>query len=173
MAKTKIDSASRQFELWCALGVVAILGAVAVAMESFAASGSATASAIVIEPVAISTQSDLVFSASGTNMTRVMILSAAGIGGGMSGAPSSGAATSPASLTISGDGNTTYAITVPSTMTVAQTGATQTVTVTTDVSSGLGSGKSQTVLIGGTLVAGLSKAQGSYAGTLMVVIEYN
>jgi hypothetical protein len=167
------EPGARRFGFCCALGAAATLTALAVGMETFAASGSATATATIIEPVAITTSGDLVFSASGANMARVVILSAYGNGGGMSSAPSDAAAASPASVTISGDGSTSYAVTVPSTLTATDRGGTQSVTVASSIADGGASGRSQTVLIGGLLVAGLTQTQGRYAGTLTVTIEYN
>lgn len=171
MGEQHIPVARRAGFCW-ALAAAASLTALA-GIETFAASGVATATATVIEPVAVTTAGDLVFSASAANMTRVVFLSAYGGGGGISSAPSGAAAASPASVTVSGDGSTTYAVTVPSTVTATETGGAQSVTVAASVADGGTSGTSQTVLIGGTLVAGLTQTQGSYAGTLTVTIEYN
>lgn len=155
----------------------AMAGGMVDGTAAYAASASAQASAIVIAPVAITRTANLEFSAPRPRATSVVIQSTGGLSGNMSGASSTATESTPASFTVSGDGNTTYAVTVPSPIVVTQTGGAQTITVAAEVASkhanGLFPTSTENVLVGGTLMASLSPAQGSYAGSFSVVIEYN
>ncbi len=160
--------------------MASLLGSVGLGPKAYAASASAQASATVIAPVVIATAGTARVSPSPANMTSVFVQGVGGMSGGMGGggvSTSSAAESTLASVTISSDGNQSYAVSVPSSVVATASGGEQSISVATAVSSKQAAGAlsqtTETVLIGGMLMASLSPSSGSYAGDVRVTIEYN
>ena len=85
---------------------------------------------------------------------------------------------SPATFTVGGEPNATYAITLPDDATVTLTGAGDPMAITDFVSSPSGTGTLsggglQTLYVGGTLHVGAAQVAGVYSGTFDVTVTYN
>jgi len=84
----------------------------------------------------------------------------------------------PATFTVGGEPNATYAITLPDDVTVTLTGAGDPMAVTDFVSSPVGTGTLsggglQTLYVGATLNVGAAQVAGVYTGTFDVTVTYN
>lgn len=144
-------------------------------------SGTATATATIITPIAISKTVDMNFgnvavsAAAGT-----VVLSPAGVRtktGGVT-LPIVAGTISAASFTVTGLGSYTYTITLPSTpLTINNGSNTMTVNSFTSTPSGTGtlSGGSQVLNVGATLNVGVNQAAGLYtsASPFTVTVNYN
>jgi hypothetical protein len=85
---------------------------------------------------------------------------------------------SPATFTVGGEPNATYAISLPDDVTVTLTGPGDPMAVTDFVSSPSGTGTlsgggSETLYVGGTLNVGAAQVAGAYTGTFDVTVTYN
>jgi hypothetical protein len=85
---------------------------------------------------------------------------------------------SPATFTVGGEPNATYAITLPDNSTVTLTGPGDPMAVTDFASSPSGTGTlsgggSETLYVGGTLNVGAAQVAGAYTGTFDVTVTYN
>lgn len=169
-----------------ALASVVALGAFG-ASNGFAATETTTATATVIEPIAITKTAELVFgkfapgaggtvtvSTSGTRTASGAILSTIG------------STPTAAKFDVTGDADATYSIdwSVASLLTDPGSSETMTLTkisdldasgaVTGEVGSGtLSAGGAQSIYLGGTLTVGAAQAAGDYAGDVTVTVEYN
>ena len=82
----------------------------------------------------------------------------------------------PATFTVTGAANATYAINLPATITLTAAGGTLTVSPVTSTPSPtglLGATGQQTLALGGTLNVAANQADGDYAGTFNVTVAYN
>jgi hypothetical protein len=156
------------------------------ASNSFAASTSASSTAVVIEPMAISKDVDLVFgqfapgtggavtvSTNGGRTTDTTILS------------TTGNVPKAAQFTVSGANNATFSVTITNTSLEDGNGETMALTTFSDnsaagatdggnVSDGLLSGSgAQSIYLGGTLTVDAAQVSGSYNGTVTTTVQYN
>jgi hypothetical protein len=155
------------------------MASLALPIASWAATGTGTASATVIQPIAISQTTGLdfgKFSATGTVGTVVMSTAGArSATGGVS--LSSMAAGAAAAFVVTGEPNATYTITLPATPATLTSGA-NTMTADTFTSNPVGTGTltgagTQTINVGATLNVGATQAPGTYTGTYSVTVDYN
>lgn len=146
------------------------------------ATASADASATIIQPIAISKTSNLVFGnyAVGATAGSVSLSTADAV------TVNSGAITQPtgnkgnpaaAVFAVTGEGSFTYAITLPSDGAVSLTGAGAPMPVTGFVSNPATTGTltagAQNIKVGATLNVGASQVPGAYTGAFSVTVAYN
>ena len=155
----------------------------AITISSFAqVSATATTTATIITPIAISKTVDMNFGniAVSPTIAGTVVLTPAGTRtktGGVT-LPAVAGTVTAASFNVTGLGTSTYAITLPSTITLNGT-PTGTMTVNSFVSTPSGTGAltagAQTVLVGGTLNVGAAQAAGVYTNTtdMTVTVNYN
>lgn len=169
-----------------ALVSVVALGAFG-ASNSFAADGTTSSTATVIEPIAVTKTVDLVFgkfapggggavtvATDGTRTTTGPILS------------NSGATPTAAKFDVSGDNDSTYSIAWSGAIELSDSVSTETMALerisdltaggatTGEASTGTLDGTgAQSVYLGGTLTVGAAQAAGTYTGDVTVTVEYN
>jgi hypothetical protein len=156
--------------------------------NSFAASSSADSNATVIEPIAITKDSNLAFgqfapgaggdvivSTSGARTTTNPILS------------TTGNTIKAAQFTVSGANDATFSVSITNTVLTETVSGTETMALATfsdnsgaggtpggDVTAGtLSPSGAQSIYLGGTLTVGASQTAGAYTGTVSTVVEYN
>ena len=156
---------------------------IAITISSFAqVSATATTSATVITPIAISKTVDMNFGniAVSPTVAGTVVLIPAGTRtktGGVTLPAVTGTVTA-ASFAVTGLGTSTYSITLPGTITLAGVPS-GSMTVGTFVSTPSGTGAltagAQTVLVGGTLNVAAAQAAGVYSNTtdMTVTVNYN
>ncbi|MCV2369270.1 DUF4402 domain-containing protein [Roseateles oligotrophus] len=158
------------------------LAALGSAFAQQSATASADASATIIQPIAITKTSNLVFGNYAVGATGGSVsLSTADVVSVNSGTISQPASNkgSPAAavFAVSGEGSFTYAITLPSDGTVSLTGAGAPMPVTgftsNPATTGTLSSGTQNVKVGATLNLGSAQAPGAYTGTFAVTVAYN
>ena len=142
------------------------------------ATSSASASARIITPIALSTTQNLNFgNIASSNTLGTVTISTANVRTSTGGVtPSAIGAFTQAIYAASGENNATYSIQLPSSVTISD--GTNNMTVnnfvsdpgTTGVLSGSGA---QTINVGATLNVGADQATGNYSGTYDVTIAYN
>jgi len=163
--------------------------ALAIVLLSFAAgtfaqvTASASATATIITPIAISKTVDMNFGNVAVNASPgTVLLTPAGTrtaGGGVTFLPASPGTITAASFNVTGLGSATYSITLPSVATTISFGAnTMTVnafTSTPTPTGTLSAGGAQTLTVGATLNVGASQAAGIYtsATPFDVTVNYN
>ena len=163
--------------------------ALAIVMLAFTAAtfaqvtASATASATIITPIAISKTVDMNFGNVAVNSSLgTVVLTPAGTRSRTGGVtlPAVGGTVTAASFTVTGAGTSTYAITIPSTnYTITRVSGSETMIVNTFAStpSGTGtlSGGTQTLTVGATLNVGASQVAGTYTNAVGfdVTVNYN
>lgn len=166
---------------------IAILSAL-FSVQAMAADATATASisATVVTPIAISKTADLNFGsfAADDTVAGTVVIAPAGtrtFTGGASAVSSSAGTVTAASFTVTGESTSTFAITLPSsavTLTHA-TDVTKTMSVGTFVSNPSGTGTlvagSMAVTVGATLTVAAAQTTGVYtnASGLPVTVAYN
>ena len=143
-------------------------------------SATATTSATVITPIAISKTVDMNFGniAVSPTIAGTVVLVPAGTRtktGGVT-LPAVNGTVTAASFAVTGLGTSTYAITLPSTITLTGTPS-GTMTVGTFVSTPSGTGAltagAQTLLVGGTLNVAAAQAAGVYTNTTDMTVTVN
>ena len=156
---------------------------IALTISTFAqVSATATTTATVITPIAISKTIDMNFGniAVSPTIAGTVILDPAGARtktGGVT-LPAVAGTVTAASFAVTGLGTSTYAITLPGTITLAGVPS-GTMTVGTFVSTPSGTGAltagAQTLLVGGTLNVAAAQAAGIYTNStdLTVTVNYN
>lgn len=158
---------------------IIFLGFVAVSLGQV--SGTATASATIITPIAISKTIDMNFgNVAVSSIAGTVVLSPASVrtkSGGVT-LPIVSGTISAASFNVTGLGSYTYTITLPSTPLTINNGAnTMSVTAFTSTPSGTGtlSGGAQVLNVGATLNVGVNQAAGVYtsATPFSVTVNYN
>jgi hypothetical protein len=159
------------------------LAMLALTISTFAqVSATATTSATIITPIAITKTVDMNFGniAVSPTIAGTVVLAPAGTRtktGGVT-LPAVNGTVAAASFNITGLGTSTYAITLPGTITLTGTPS-GSMTVGTFVSTPSGTGTltagAQTVLVGGTLNVGAAQAAGVYTNTtdMTVTVNYN
>ena len=156
------------------LSITAITGAYA--QESASASATAT----VVTPIAITKSTDMNFG----NVTvksdadGTVILAPAGTREATAGAslPTTAGNVGAASFTITGEANYTYSITLPESVQLSSDGNVMSITNFKSVPSGTGTLSAQgaeTVSVGATLNLGVGQAAGEYTATEAVTVNYN
>jgi Domain of unknown function (DUF4402) len=164
-------------------------GLVTLGMSAYAAQGStatASASATIVSPIAITKTSDLVFGklavgAVGGNVaiSTANVVSISGAGTTVSQPAGSTGNPAAAVFGVTGEAGFTYAITLPTDGAVTiSDGASHTMAVNGFVSnpgtSGTLSGAgTDTLKVGATLVVGNNQVAGTYTGTFNVTVSYN
>ena len=157
--------------------------------QTATASGSFTASAVVVKPLTITSATALSFGSfvagsggtvtipSASPYTRTSTSLISGAGTSLSLVASNAGAVS--NITISGIEGTTYTVvlpTVPTTLSTGSGGATMTMTNITSNLVGLAgtipANGAQTFQIGGTLSVGADQLSGTYSATLPITITY-
>ena len=156
---------------------------IAISISTFAqVSATATTSATVITPIAITKTVDMNFGSIAVSPTiaGTVVLAPAGTRtktGGVTLPAVTGTVTA-ASFNVTGLGTSTYSISLPSTITLTGTPS-GSMTVGTFLSTPSGTGTltagAQTVLVGGTLNVGAAQAAGSYTNSsdMTVTVNYN
>lgn len=160
-------------------GTIALLG---FTTGSFAqVSATATATATIVAPIAITKTVDMNFGnvAASTLAGDVILLpdNSRTFTGGVRLPVVQGTITA-ASFTVSGEGTNTFAITLPTTDLVLSSGVSNTLIVNTFTSTpsltGTLAAGTQTVTVGATLHVGASQAPGVYtSGNFTVTVNYN
>lgn len=145
-------------------------------------SATATVSAVIVAPLAITHSTDLSFGniSVGSSVGTVTMTPAGvrSVTGSCQLSPTNTGSPTPAAFAVTGQGSYTYSITLPSSATTI-TGAGTAMTVDTYVSTPSGTGTltagAQTVSVGGTLHVGVSQTPGTYtlASGLSVAVIYN
>ena len=155
----------------------------ALTISTFAqVSATATTSATVITPIAISKTVDMNFGniAVSPTIAGTVVLGTGGTRtktGGVT-LPAVGGTVTAAAFSVTGLGTSTYSITLPSTITLNGSPS-GTMTVNSFVSNPSGTGAltagAQTVLVGGTLNVAAAQAAGVYSNTtdMTVTVNYN
>lgn len=145
-----------------------------------AAQASATASATVMTPIAISNTAALRFGKFSALTGGTVVVTAAGSRSATGAVVlSSTDAGGAASFDVSGDANATYAVTLPGSATITHSvDNTKTMSLGTFTSNPSGTGTlsgagAQTLTVGATLTVGNAQTVGSYTGTFDVSVEYN
>ena len=152
--------------------------------SALAASATATSSATVVSPIAITKAADLAFGKFAAPAAGSVTISTSGartIGGGVVGV--SGGTLAAARFDVTGDTGATYSIALSGTTVLtsgSDTMAFATVSdltganaITGNVASGTLTGGAQSVYVGGVLTVGASQPAGSYTGTVIATVEYN
>jgi hypothetical protein len=153
------------------------------AANSFAqVTATASTSATIITPIAITKDVDMNFGniAVSPTLGGTVVLPTTGartLTGGVTLPVVTGTVT-PASFTVTGEGNSTYSITLPSSaITLSSGSATMTVEnfVSTPSNTGALNNGTQVVKVGATLNVGAAQAAGTYtnASGLFVTVNYN
>jgi len=162
--------------LFAIAGFVAILGSPS---DSRAATTSASATATVVTPMAISKNADLLFGkfVANTGGTVAMATTGTRTAGGAVVLFSQGSTSNAASFAVTGEGAYTYAITLPADGAVTLSSGGNNMAVNSFISNPSGTGTltagAQTLLVGGTLTVSNAQAPGSYSGSFNVTVDYN
>lgn len=165
-----------------AMGALLVL-CIAGAAQAQPATANATSSATLLRPVSISANSNLSFGrivlpSSGTGVVTVgtgsdTVVASSGA------AALTGATTSRAAFSISGEGGQAVSVSVPSTVVMTNpSSASITVTLTSSVagsttlSGTLGAAGSASFFVGGSFNASSTTSTGAYSGTFTVTVAY-
>ena len=142
--------------------------------------GTATGSATIITPIAITNAGNMNFGNIAVSASAgTVVLSPASvrsITGGVTLPAVTGTVTA-AAFTVTGLGSSTYSIQLPASYTITSGGNSMTVNAFTSTPSGIGtlSGGTQTIQVGATLNVAASQAAGSYTNAtgFPVIVNYN
>lgn len=160
--------------------------AVVASGHGFAAVATASASCVVIDPIAVSKSADLSFGkfAAGAGGTLTVGTSGLRASGGVLPTADGGASTA-AILVVSGGKGATFSVRHGGSTALSRTAGPDTMTLTTfsdlgganestgtATSGTLGAG-TQSIYIGGTLNVAPNQAVGNYAGEVSVTVDYN
>jgi hypothetical protein len=169
-----------------ALASVVALGAFG-ASNGFAAAETTTATATVIEPIAITKAADLVFGkfAPGAGGTVTVSTSGARTASGTI-LSAVGSSPTAAQFDVTGDNDATYSIDWSGDIELTDPASLETMALTRiseltaggavsgEVTEGtLSAGGVQSIFLGGVLTVGATQAAGDYAGDVTVTVEYN
>lgn len=161
------------------------LGAAVFASNSTAAEATATSTATVITPIAITAPVNLVFGSFAPGAGGSVTVSTSG--SRTASGPILSAVTAPPSAArfdVTGDGSATYSIAIAPSATLTSGTDTMALATFSDLTAGgattgnvtagtLASG-AQSIYVGGTLTVGATQAASTaYAGTVAVTVEYN
>lgn len=162
---------ARRMKVALAIGFVAGMAASA---SSFAATASGTASASVLQPIAITAGQSLEFGAFAGNSAGTVVIDTAGARSATGGVllANNNGTYRQGQFSVTGTGNSTFAITYPSAFNITSGANSMSVTVAGPATGTLSSG-SATINVGGTVTVGANQAAGSYTGTYTMTVEYN
>jgi len=164
------------------------LGAAVFAADSTAAQATATSTATVITPIAITAPVNLVFGSFAPGAGGTVTVSTSGARTASGPILSAVTATPTAArFNVTGDGAATYSIAIAPSASLSTGGATpDTMALTTfsdltaggattgNVTSGTLASGAQSIYVGGTLTVGATQAASTaYTGTVAVTVEYN
>lgn len=145
-----------------------------------AATSSATASATVLTPIAITTTTNMSFGDlyADTVSPGTVVLATDGSRTTTGGASLGTTTGTAAVFAVTGDGSATYAITLPSTDVTITDASLNTMTVNTyghnaGGSPALDAGGNGSFNVGATLNVGISQPSGTYSGSFDVTVNYN
>ena len=162
--------------------------ALAIMMLAFTAgtfaqvSATASATATIITPIAITKTTDMNFGNIAVNASGgTVVLTPAGGRSTTSGCtlPAATGTVTAASFTVTGEGTSTYVISLPANHTITRVSGTETMIVdvfaSTPSGTGALTGGTQTLLVGATLNVGVSQVPGSYTNVagFTVTVNYN
>ncbi len=168
--------------LLSATGVLLVLCS-AGAAEAQSATANATSSATLLRPVSVSSTSNLSFGrivlpSAGTGVVSVGTASDS-VSASSGASALSGATTSRAAFSISGEGGQAVSVSVPASvvMTNAASGSitvtlTSSVAGSTTLSGTLGAAGTATFFVGGSFNASSTTSTGAYSGTFAVTVAY-
>lgn len=172
--------------LKAALASALVLGGSGLAVNAYAATATATSSATVIAPIAISKITDLAFgkfSALTGGTIKVDTDNTISVTGAVvKGTGSTGTA---AKFNVTGDASNTYSIAHSGTGVLTHTDTTTTMALakvsaltavsgtTTEVTAGALTSGAQSIYVGGTLTVASGQLAGVYSGDVIVTVEYN
>jgi hypothetical protein len=151
-----------------------------------AATGTATASATVMEPIAVNKAADLSFGRFGIGAGGTITISTSGVRttSGVVPSPDAGAMTA-AKFVVTGTSDATYSITYGGTDSLSRASGSETMMLTkfsdlTAANSTAGNATigtltvgTQSIYVGGTLAVAANQAPGNYTGLVSVNVEYN
>jgi spore coat protein U-like protein len=181
-------TAAKQNNLKIALVSVLALGATAISGGASAANNaSATATATVVTPIAITKATDLVFGSfypgATTGTVDVNTNGTRAVTGGVL-AAAAGATPSAAKFDVVGQASATYTIAYATGVTLTGPGAPMALTQVSDLSGvggattlaatgALSAGGLQSIYIGGSLAVGANQVAGAYTGNITATVVYN
>lgn len=167
---------------------LAIVSAISLAPGlGFAASSTTTSTATVIEPIAITTASDLVFGdfAPGAGGSVTVATDGARTASGPI-LSTAGATPTAAQFDVTGDDGATYSISISGATELTDSAATPNTmalsvfndltaggATTGTVTSGTLTGGAESIYLGGELTVGGTQTAGTYTGDVTVTVEYN
>lgn len=172
----------KQTVLKLALVSAFVLGSAALAVNSYAATETANATATVVVPITLTKVNDLrfgSFSTSAAGQTIVLGTDGTRIPTGLLLLGGAQNVFGAASFTVGGQGTLTYAITLSGSVNITTgdglTGKTMAVSSFVSNPSGTGTltAGSQTLLVGATLTTVASQVAGAYTGLFSTIVEYN
>lgn len=168
-----------------ALASAVALGSAGPSVSAYAATGTGTANATVVTPIAIANSSPHLrfgsFSTSAAGQTVAIATDGTRTLSGALGVGTAQDAFGAASFAVTGDSTLTYDITLPTNGTVNITtgigDATRTMAVSDFISNPTGTGAltagAQTLLVGATITTVASQVAGIYTGSFSVTVQYN
>lgn len=181
-------TAVKQNSLKIALAAALALGATVLSGSAAAAdNASATASATVVTPIAITKATDMVFGSFIPNTTAgtidVNTDSARTFTGGVTAAPG-GATPAAARFNVTGEPSATYTIAYAPTVTLTGPGAPMLLTQVSDLTGAgaaatlvatgtLSAGGAQSIYVAGSLAVGANQVSGAYTGNITATVAYN
>jgi hypothetical protein len=170
-----------------ARGLQLVLGVLACCStdSALAATTNASATGVVITPIAITKATDLSFGniAAGVAVGTVTV-SPNGARAFAGGAVAAGGTSTAAKFDVTGQGTATYSITVTGSATLSD-GATHTMAFNTvsdvtasaitsgNVTAGALTAGAQSIFVGGVLSVGANQVAGTYTGTVTATVDYN
>lgn len=166
-----------------ALSSVVVLGVVS-ASGSFAATDTATTTALVVVPIAIENAQDLSFGefAAGPGAPGTVVLTTAGAASATGGVVLTGGTAAAAQFTVTGHTDASFSISISDNdLTHSDTTTTMTFTTVHDfdaasensLASGSLTSGIQTIYVGGTLAVDAAQLAGTYTGSITATVEYN
>lgn len=151
-----------------------------------AAVATASASCMVIEPIAVSKSADLSFGKFAAGAGGTVTISTSGVRTASGVRPSAdGGASTAAIFVVTGGQGATFSIRHGASAALSRTAGTEIMTLTTfsdltganatagTATGGMLSAGTQSIYIGGTLNVAPNQAVGSYAGEVSVTVDYN
>ena len=174
-----------------ALSVLLLLGAASMRAVQAADNATASATAVVLQPIAVAKSADLVFgNVVAGNGDVTVATDGARTKTGATGLPT-GAAANAARFDVTGSGNNTFSIDYTGSDTVLTDASANTMAVdwiteavattvptgktdpSTDAATGTLSSGAAYIFVGGKLTVGAAQAAGTYTGVVKVTVAYN
>jgi hypothetical protein len=139
-----------------------------------AANASASASANIIQAIAISKTADMNFGSivPGSSAATVVL----GTNGAVTSTLTTTGSRAAAAFNVTGGANTAYSITLPTSVSLSNGAQTMTVnnfTSSIGTSGTIAAGGSQAFNVGATLNVGANQTSGAYTGNFTVTVDYN